>query len=190
MVIDKRIVKTRNSIKNAFMQMVINNDIHKISVSSLTEYALINRSTFYLHYSDVNEIMQDIENEIERQISCCFAYFDASKITESTFTVFTKLTDALAEKPLLKSYILESTLSKKIIVRLKEIFSETAKRAIIESFPDTDKEKIDYPLCFASSGIIDCYVKWANSNEKGLSLNELINTVSALTKYVFEFIYE
>lgn len=188
MVIDKRILKTRKNIKTAFMQLILENELHKITISDLTEKAMINRSTFYLHYGSVSEVMKDIESEIEKQISACFSNFKVSDICGSTFTIFTKLTDALTENQLLKSYILESTVSKNIIIRLKQIFSEIAEKALIESFPALNKTKIEYPLNFAASGIIDCYVKWAHSQDKDIPLNELINVVSTLTKYVLEYI--
>ena len=49
MITDKRIVKTRTAIKTAFLQLALEKDIGKITVSNITEKAEINRSTFYLH---------------------------------------------------------------------------------------------------------------------------------------------
>ena len=54
---DKRVLKTRASIKAAFMELVKTDDMAKMSVSALAAKALVNRSTFYLHYNDVGDVV-------------------------------------------------------------------------------------------------------------------------------------
>lgn len=63
MAIDKRIIKTQKAIKEAFMLLTMDKEIEKITVSDIAEKAFINRSTFYLHYNDARDVMQDIERE-------------------------------------------------------------------------------------------------------------------------------
>ena len=46
------------------MLLTMDKDIEKITVSDIAEKAFINRSTFYLHYSDARDVMNDIEREI------------------------------------------------------------------------------------------------------------------------------
>ena len=46
--IDKRVVKTKNAIFEAFKQLVQQKDMADISISELTQKANITRSTFYM----------------------------------------------------------------------------------------------------------------------------------------------
>ena len=47
-------VKTKNAIRTAFAEMVKEKgELDKITVTELVKRANINRSTFYLHYSDI-----------------------------------------------------------------------------------------------------------------------------------------
>lgn len=185
---DKRVVRTRSSIKIAFMQLLIEKELPKITVSDITAKAQINRSTFYLHYSDVNSVMQDIEREIDTKIVDCIECFDVTNIYESTKSLFTNLTKRLNENSILRQYILYSTSSDAIVGRLKEIFISATKSAIISVYPQFSTEEIDYPLTFAASGIIDCYVKWAHSDNNSMSLEQLINVISEFTSHILEFI--
>lgn len=188
MLIDKRIVKTRTAIKTAFLQLALEKEIGKITISNITEKAELNRSTFYLHYSNVYTVLQDIENEIEMKISSCIKSLDVNDMYNSMYSVFTTLTDTLNESPELKDFILNSTSSRYVIGKLKSIFTEKALTAAAETYPDADKSALTYVLTFASAGIIDTYVKWAHSDDKSTSLDKLIKTICELTQNVLEVV--
>lgn len=61
---DKRIKKTKQSIKNAFMELRTKKSIEKITVKELCELADINKSTFYSHYEDINALSDALEYEM------------------------------------------------------------------------------------------------------------------------------
>lgn len=60
---DLRIVKTRKSIREAFLELRAQHGLEKIKVTKLCELALINKTTFYKHYQDVYALSEEIENE-------------------------------------------------------------------------------------------------------------------------------
>lgn len=186
MAIDKRIVKTKTNIKNAFLQLILEKELSKISISDVAEKANINRSTFYLHYSSVSDIMKDIEREIAQHITACIADFDTSDVYNSTYIMFTSLTDTLEKMDNIKKYILYSTNSNYVTARLKEIFVEKASAALVEDYPELDARDIYYPLTFAAGGVCDSYLNWAHSENKSITLDELVATVSANTQKIIE----
>ena len=47
---DLRIIKTKKAIKTAFLNLLKENKYHNITISAISETALINRKTFYAHY--------------------------------------------------------------------------------------------------------------------------------------------
>ena len=61
---DQRIRLTRTLLKNALVQLMQENHISKISVRALCETAGINRSTFYLHYTDPYDLLASVEKEV------------------------------------------------------------------------------------------------------------------------------
>ena len=60
---DLRVVKTRASIKKAFMTLLLKKDFDTISIKEITEFAQIGRKTFYLHYIDKYDLLDQIVSE-------------------------------------------------------------------------------------------------------------------------------
>lgn len=58
--IDKRIVKTKELIKNAFFDLLKNVGFARISVKAICEKANISRKTFYLHYETLDSLFDEI----------------------------------------------------------------------------------------------------------------------------------
>jgi len=59
----RKVAKTKGIIKDAFFELYEENKIEKISIKDITRNAHINRSTFYLYYRDIYDLLESIENE-------------------------------------------------------------------------------------------------------------------------------
>ena len=53
---DRRIVRTRASIADAFLALRRKKPLERITVRELCEAAGINKSTFYTHYRDIYDL--------------------------------------------------------------------------------------------------------------------------------------
>lgn len=75
---DSRVIKTRHNIQNAMVSLLAEKPLEKISVQQILDYALINRTTFYKHYSDKYAVIEQLNNEciqifkenIEERLNC------------------------------------------------------------------------------------------------------------------------
>ncbi|MCR5416137.1 MAG: TetR/AcrR family transcriptional regulator [Pseudobutyrivibrio sp.] len=65
---DLRVRRTIASIRKAFFELVLESNYNEISITELTERAGINRKTFYLHYSSLDDLVSEIEEEIVSDI--------------------------------------------------------------------------------------------------------------------------
>ena len=73
---DLRVIKTRESIENAFLSLVLQKPLKKITIVELAREARINKGTFYLHYSDISDLyMQTIHKQIKASFESA-DYFD------------------------------------------------------------------------------------------------------------------
>lgn len=54
---DRRVVKTKKAIRNAFRNIIVREGLHKLNVSKIAAEADIHRKTFYLHYSSVEDLL-------------------------------------------------------------------------------------------------------------------------------------
>lgn len=61
---DLRTKRTINSIKNAFIELRSKKPLYKITVKELCEKAMISKPAFYLHYEDIYDLSDTLENEV------------------------------------------------------------------------------------------------------------------------------
>ncbi len=61
---DRRIKKTDNAIRSAYLELLEQKGDERLTVKELCETADVNRSTFYLHYTGIEELRVRIEEEL------------------------------------------------------------------------------------------------------------------------------
>lgn len=66
--LDLRIRRTRKSIRNAFILLLEAKSFDQISIKEIAEEAEINRATFYLHYKDLDDLIDRILEELLAQL--------------------------------------------------------------------------------------------------------------------------
>ena len=74
---DLRIIKTRKSIREAFLKLRAENPLEKIKVTQLCDLALINKTTFYKHYQDIYALSEEIEDETILSIMDSFEHMNS-----------------------------------------------------------------------------------------------------------------
>lgn len=68
----RRTVLTRRLLRDSLVELMQNESIHKISIKQICETANVNRTTFYAHYCDRYELLEDVERETAKCISAEF----------------------------------------------------------------------------------------------------------------------
>lgn len=57
--IDRRIIRTRKAIKDAFVDLLAEKPLEKITITALAQRADIDRKTFYTHYTSIDDLLKD-----------------------------------------------------------------------------------------------------------------------------------
>lgn len=63
-MVDLRVQKTQLAIKKAFVDLVLAEGFQNVTVSALAKKAMINRQTFYKHYTDKYDLARQFTTEI------------------------------------------------------------------------------------------------------------------------------
>lgn len=66
---DLRVIRTKNSIRNALVELIEEKGFEAITVKDITTKANINRGTFYAHYQDKFDLMSKSQEEIMQEMS-------------------------------------------------------------------------------------------------------------------------
>ncbi len=62
---DLRVIKTKNILYSTLLELMKEKQFEEIKVSDICSHALINRSTFYSHYNDKYELLEEYINTLK-----------------------------------------------------------------------------------------------------------------------------
>lgn len=170
---DRRVIKTRRTIKNALVSLMEEKELSAITISELSERALINRKTFYRHYREIGDVVSDIEQEILDEFSSIlrssntsvldvgFVFRGISSLIERRRDFFIKL---MKHNPdIFNKGRTKAMLRRTMMVALKNTVRDTETLSAISEF--------------TVSGVLSLYANWFDNGCRG-SL-ETLTEVSA-----------
>ncbi len=176
---DHRIRVTRAIIKDAFVSLLKKRPIKDISVKELCAEANINRSTFYFHYTDVYDLLEQIEQEMFddlRKMLDTSSYdlvYLANSIYKELFMFIEKHLD-MCEVLIVKNS--DPTFRQKVY----EIGYEKYMQICSFTNPKADKTKLDYFYVSLLAGYIAIIGKWLEGGRKE-SIEEIAGIARQLT---------
>ena len=71
---NQRYKMNSEKIETAFLSLILNNKYEDITISQICKQASINRSTFYCHYDDINDLIIKIESKFATSMANIFNY--------------------------------------------------------------------------------------------------------------------
>jgi len=77
---DPRIARTRRRLREAMLALIEERDMPSINVQDITQRAQVNRTTFYLHYGNVEDLLDDALDELIAELKAQTREFDMTKI--------------------------------------------------------------------------------------------------------------
>lgn len=173
--IDRRTRKTRSAIQTAFIKLILKKDISKITVREISELADINRATFYLHYSDVYQVLESIEDGIAAGFLTIIDKYDMKALAINPYPLLDSLTSELSDRPEISRFIMSSETNSNFVKKIKE----RLKTKLHDAYGAEDGSRMFYVIAFAISGTLDTYELWYN-NGKQVPLQDLSMWISAL----------
>ena len=85
---NQRVRLTKKLLNDSLLYWMQQKPIEHITVKEICEHAELNRSTFYLHYSDQYELLQSLENEVIKETFSCFSHLDTGSSPREFIVVF------------------------------------------------------------------------------------------------------
>ena len=185
---DKRVLKTRNLIKMTVAGMLKNKNIDDISVSDIAAQSLIQRATFYNHYSSVYDVVLDIWADITDLAAEQFEGVDFTAIRRSVTDIFIHISLTYhALPPEYREFI--SSENPVALNGIRKWFTEnTINKVEQKQRKLTEFEK--YSARMFLNGIIDSYFAWKEAcpDEKKRDIYEFIGYASRVADNACSFI--
>lgn len=157
---NRRTVMTKLMLKTSLIELMNNKSINEITIKELCENADLNRSTFYLHYSDQYALLKDIEDEIILKTKEQLIHIE-SNTTVNTLMYIKVFLDYIHEN----STLFQTLLCKQDNISFQITLMDVAMGQIKESISfDCPIEYKNYIFCFLMYGSIHMVIEWIESD--------------------------
>ncbi|CAN7402729.1 TetR-like C-terminal domain-containing protein [Paenibacillus sp. LjRoot153] len=163
--IDPRILRTRQLLKDAFVELLQEMDIEKISVNRMAERATINRVTFYLHYRDIPDMLEKMADEMIEDVNRILNNASACQdSTKEDWPMLVKLLEHFAEHPKFYKVVLASRrtpiFTERMLRLLTELITARIEKMGDESILAKAGIQKDIAIWYGSSALIGTIVAW------------------------------
>ena len=115
---DRRIRYTKQVIKDTLLQLLEKNHFAKITVTELCRRAEINRGTFYLHYYDMNDVLDDILDDMLSDTSSVMEHVLSQKCDSPNCSY--PFCDKIHSNNMFRYLLLDDTIFSKIIDKMAD----------------------------------------------------------------------
>lgn len=170
--IEEKSLLTRNNIIVSFWSLMDEKNINQITIKEITERAGIYRSTFYLHYTDIYQLLDQEENKLINQWEEVMYDFSIEDGVEALIPLLADFYESHSDRMFLllekhgdRNY--EKKMKATIYKRMKEVLNI-----------DTDST-FDFVFEFYITAIISTMSKWYMEKNK-TSLEQIIIMVHEL----------
>ncbi|SEL26460.1 transcriptional regulator, TetR family [Ruminococcus sp. YRD2003] len=181
---DRRTLKTRKAICDAFAELLANKELHKITVQEIADRADVNRVTFYKHYLDVYDLYDKIEEDVLVELGLLILQLDELRSEEFFSCLIGYIRDNKSVFGMIFSRNGTNDLREKFGKLMEGLF-----RKLISEQKDSrlNDGHIEYLSCYRAQGCIAVVEKWVLG---GLSEPEsfIVGILSDLDKNTENFI--
>lgn len=186
---DLRVIKTKQLIKDCFLELIEEKGYSKVTITDITKKAMINRNTFYLHYIDkedlIDKIVLDNYKKEEPRIASIIKnhilsnYHNKEKLQE---IIITDIIDSFLDQIEFYRILLMDPGLTGYLSKLKTKMKESFKTYIINSI----EKKIAFEFVF--EGVYGVISEWIKRDFT--SKDELSKILSDILYHNWHFAYQ
>lgn len=172
---DRRVRYTLMVIRQSFVKLLKQKPVSKITIKEICEDADINRATFYAHYTDQYDLLQQIEDEIIQDINDFLSSYDKLEMRTMPEEVLEKILEYIKANAELVMVLLSANGDIKFEQEIVGIVG--SQHFAIQA--DTSDE-LEYIYLFYATGALGIILKWLNEGMKK-PIHEIKNLIIKLT---------
>ncbi len=160
---DLRIIKTKNALYYALIDLLKEKTFEEIKVSNICEKAYVNRSTFYAHYKDKYELFVDLINSLKDSFKKELKSIEEDDLKDYYLKMIKVFLNHIEGKEDIYKSILVNNRSSIII----DMIYDTVKEDINERANNNDKGvPNDVFTSYYLGGVVNIVIEWFKNNKK------------------------
>lgn len=160
---DLRIIRSKHSIKKAFIELLNEKGYEKITIQDIADKAMINRNTFYLHYQNKPDLLNRSMDELLEELNITLNLCSSSK-TPVSGSKLEQLMQIILEKiqnniPFYKALLLDENRIYGFQSKMEEIIKKTVADGLDNTQLKISKELLLQYIASTFMGIVIWWVK-------------------------------
>lgn len=162
-VLDRRVRKTRQQLRHCLAVLLKEKKIQDITVREITEMADLNRGTFYLHYKDVFDLLEQVERDLLMEFNSTLQKYQAEDVQQKPSLIFTDVFHCVRENADMVQILLGENGDLNFVNQVKELVREKCLKDWVELFRQQKSKMFDAYYSFIVSGSIGLVTYWLES---------------------------
>ena len=159
---DIRVKRTKKLIRQGLVELSATKRINKITVKELTDYIEINRGTFYLHYKDVYDLIESLENELYDDFEKKLSSFTPETLLSTPVDVCENLCAHFYEHRDLYTTFIGVNGDAHFAFKIGEKFNSSVHDFFKKLFPKLNNDDYDLAYSYAKFGLVGLTHSWFN----------------------------
>lgn len=157
---DSRVRRTKKFIRQGLVELSKIKRINKITVKELTDHVEINRGTFYLHYKDVYDLIESLENELYDEFNTKLSSYTGEQILKTPVEICEDFCAHFYEHMDVYSMLLGENGDAQFAHKIGNRLNEKVYEIFITIFPNMDKTKYDFVYNYSKFGLVGLTYCW------------------------------
>lgn len=163
---DRRVKRTCEALQQSLLALMQHQPLEQITVRELCQKADINRGTFYLHYRDVYDLLNQIEEELLGELESVLEKYQPGNILPNISKIFTEVYELVQRNSEIVGILMGDNGEWNFINRLNQILREKCLRDWVEHFRAESHETFDTYYVFIISGCMGLVQYWLANGMK------------------------
>lgn len=182
-------IRSRRLIRGAYIELMQEKQMEKISVSDIVRLADLNRGTFYAHYSTPIDVRDEIADEIVNAINEILIEFQLTHFLQNPYPLLSNVETLLSENLEFYRSIIFHTASIGFTDKVKKILIDHITND--ESVPAIVKESSQFYIALElfAGGIISLYMNYVQGSLK-VPPEEITETVCMIIVEASKSLFE
>ena len=164
--VDRRVRKTKAQLRAGLARLMQKKSIKEITVKELVDEVDINRSTFYLHYSDIYQMLESIENELMDEIAQVIEEHPLDLIQNgSSYPMIEHIFTILDNNKDICIALLGKNGDMAFVSRIEKLIADTVLHRLSIRLPKNNRD-IEYAYAFCLNGCVGMIKTWLSSENQ------------------------
>ena len=157
---NRNALRSRKLIRQAFLELLIDKPVEKITATDIINRAGINRSTFYAHYPDAKGLLDEILDDIGSIFQKLLLNIDFSSFFDDPMPILQMVIDFLNENQNLYKMLSRSRMAPGVLDSLKRSLIQQVLSCPNLPVQDPNSPATEIRVRILLGGLIDAYRQW------------------------------